>query len=100
MNHIQLLTNFFNHCLVDASLKPTHISLFMALFQFWCANKFINPINIHRAEVMSLSKIASIATYHKCIRELHNKGFITYHPSQNPFKSSMVFICLLDQNQS
>jgi len=97
---MQLLTNFFNLSLEDASIKPTHISLFMSLCQFWCANKFINPINIHRTEVMSLSKIASIATYHKCIRELHDKGYIKYLPSNNPFKSSMVFIMLIDHSQS
>ncbi len=96
MNTSKHLANFFDRSLNDPSIKPTHISLFMSLFQFWCANRFINPINIHRAEVMSLSKIASIATYHKCIRELHDKGYITYQPSQNPFKSSMVFIILMD----
>jgi hypothetical protein len=96
---IILLTYFFDKSLLNNSIKPTHISLYLALFQFWISNKFINPISIHRAEVMSLSKIASIATYHKCIRELHDKGFIKYQPSHNPFKSSMVFIILFDAHK-
>jgi hypothetical protein len=100
MNLSKHLTEFYDQALHDPTLKPNQMSLFMFLFQFWCTNKYINPINIHRTEVMNLSKIASIATYHKCIRELHDKGYIKYHPSNNPFKSSMVVIGTIEQKRS
>ena len=41
---------------------------------------------------MRISKIASKATYHKCIRELNDKGFLKYDPSFNPYRGSMVFL--------
>jgi len=41
---------------------------------------------------MNLAKIKSFATYHKCIKELHNAGFIIYSPSYNPYKGSLIEI--------
>jgi hypothetical protein len=41
---------------------------------------------------MKVSKICSKATYHKCIRELNDYGYLSYHPSYNPFKGSLVYL--------
>lgn len=90
MNYIKHLTAFFDRVIRDNNLNPTHISLYIGLFQHWNVNRFINPVSISRDEVMRISKIASKATYHKCMRELHAKGYIRYEPSFNPFKGSMV----------
>ncbi|MGQ7944174.1 transcriptional regulator [Flavobacterium sp. WC2509] len=92
MNYIKHLTGFFDRIIVDPNLNPTHISLYMALFQFWNVNHFRSPISITREEVMHISKICSKATYHKCMRELHEKKYIKYMPSFNPFKGSMVIL--------
>ena len=77
---------------LDKQLNPTHISLYIALFQFWNCNRFKNPISISRDEVMRISKISSKATYHKCLKALHTQGYIKYEPSYNPFKGSHVFL--------
>mgnify|MGYP001549783145 CR=1 FL=1 len=90
MNYIKHLTGFFDKIVQDFDLNPTHISLYLALFQFWNLNRFQNPISITRDEVMRISKISSYATYHKCMRELHQKGYLVYEPSYNPFKGSLV----------
>jgi hypothetical protein len=92
MNYIKHLTGFFDRIIQDRNLNPTHISLYIALFQFWNVNRFQNPISITRDEVMRISKICSKATYHKCMRELNDKGYIKYEPSFNPFKGSMVIL--------
>lgn len=73
-------------------LNPTHVSLYMSLFQFWNYNRFKNPISISRDEIMRISKISSKATYHKCLKALHAQGYIKYEPSYNPFKGSHVFL--------
>ena len=90
MNYIKHLTGFFEQIINDFDLNPTHISLYVSLFQQWNLNRFENPISITRDEVMRVSKIASYATYHKCMKDLHNKGYIQYIPSYNPFKESLV----------
>ena len=92
MNYIKHLTGFFDRIVHDRNLNPTHISLYIALFQFWNINRFQNPISITRDEVMRISKICSKATYHKCMRELNEKGYVKYEPSFNPFKGSMVIL--------
>lgn len=39
---------------------------------------------------MRVSKICSNATYHKCIKELNDYGYLEYIPSFNPYKGSLV----------
>ncbi len=92
MNYIKHLTGFFDRIIADEHLNPSHISLYIALFQFWNINRFQNPISISRDEVMRISKIASKATYHKCMRELNDSGYVKYEPSFNPYRGSMVVL--------
>ena len=92
MNYIKHLTGFFDRIVVDQNLNPTHISLYIALFQFWNINRFQNPISITRDEVMRISKIASKATYHKCMKDLNDRGYVKYEPSYNPYRGSLVVL--------
>tara|TARA_R110002126_G_scaffold158107_1_gene305535 strand:+ start:295 stop:612 length:318 start_codon:yes stop_codon:yes gene_type:complete len=100
MNYTKHLTGFFDRTIQDQNLNPTHISLYIALFQYWNVNYFQNPISITREEVMLISKIYSTATYHKCMRELNEKGYIKYEPSFNPFKGSMVILFNFSEDQN
>lgn len=90
MNYIKHLNGVFIQFSKDRRLNPTHISLYIALFQFWNHNRFPKDFLINREEVMSLSKIGSKSTYHKCIRDLSTWKYIRYTPSHNPFKGSRV----------
>jgi len=75
----------------DQRLLATHVSLFTGLFIQWQRNSFISPFTVTRRELMVCSKIASIATYHKCIRQLDEFGYIRYQPSYHPGKGSLVY---------
>ncbi|WP_462267759.1 hypothetical protein [Mucilaginibacter sp.] len=75
----------------DERVLATHVSLFTALFIFWQRHGFVSPFSITRRTVMTFSKIASIATYHKCIRELDEYGYIRYQPSFHPAKGSLIY---------
>jgi hypothetical protein len=75
----------------DHRLNATHVSLFTALFVHWQRNIFASPFAVTRKELMSFSKIASVATYHKCIRELDAFGYIRYQPSYHPKLGSQVY---------
>lgn len=96
MNYIKHLTGFFEKVSADYDLNPTHISLYMAIFQLWNQNRFQNPISISRDELMRISKIASTATYHKCMKDLTDREYVIYKPSFNPFKGSILEVCKLD----
>ncbi|MCM5663649.1 hypothetical protein [Galbibacter mesophilus] len=90
INYIKHLNSVFDQFSKDGRLNPTHISLYLALFQCWNGNYFREEFFINREEVMKLSKIGSTATYHKCIKELSHWKYILYMPSHNPFKGSSI----------
>ena len=96
MNYIKHLTGFFDKVTRDDNLNPTHISLYVSLFQFWNVQRFKNPISISRDEVMRVSKICSKATYHKCMKDLHNYSYLHYDPSFNPYRGSLVTLFNLE----
>ena len=76
--------------LKDSRLNPTHISLYVALFQLWNYSFFKGEFYINREEVMAYSKIGSKSTYHRCIKELSHWNYLLYTPSHNPFKGSRI----------
>lgn len=90
VNYIQHLAGFYELIAKDDRLTTAHVSLYMALFQFWNLNRFQNPISISRNEMMEISKIGSTNTYTKCLKELDKYGYIQYLPSFNPLKGSTV----------
>ena len=75
----------------DERLMASHVSLFTALFIQWQRNSFISPFPITRRQLMTHSKIASVATYHKCIRQLDDCSYIRYQPNYHPKKGSLVY---------
>jgi len=76
----------------DHRLLATHVSLLTALFICWQRNGFVQPFSVNRRELMAFSKIASIATYHKCIKQLDELEYIKYEPSYHPQKGSLVYL--------
>lgn len=76
---------------MDGRLNTTHISLFSALFVQWQRGGFKSPFSVTRKTLMAFSRIAFIATYHKCIKELDDYGYIRYQPSYHPKLGSQVY---------
>jgi replication initiation and membrane attachment protein DnaB len=92
MEKVKELTNFYSAIRDDPRIGATHISLYMALFQFYNLNQFRNPVRITRGAVMGAAKINGLATYHRCIKDLANFGYIQYLPSYNPSINSQVYL--------
>ncbi len=92
MEGLTELTNFYTAIKEDHRIGATHICLYMSLFQFYNLNGFTNPIDITRAAVMKVAKIQGIATFHACIKDLSDFGYIEYKPSYNPAIRSKVFL--------
>ncbi|ARN70632.1 hypothetical protein BST91_02700 [Nonlabens tegetincola] len=90
VNYIKHLNGVFGQFQKDSRLNPTHISLYVALFQYWNFHRFAGQFQIHRDEVMKLAKLGSKNTYHKNLKDLHNWGYLIYLPSHNPFKGSKI----------
>ena len=76
----------------DGRILVSHVSLFTALFVFWQQCGYTSPFAVNRKSLMIFSRIASVATYHKCIRELDAFGYIRYQPSYHPNQGSRVWL--------
>ena len=90
-NQVTAYTKLVSRMGKDHRLMATHISLFTALFVQLQRNDFISPFPVTRNVLMGYSRIASVATYHKCIRELDEYGYIGYQPSYHPVNGSLIY---------
>lgn len=88
VNYIQHQIAFFKKVYEDDRLSPYHISLYMALFQYWNSNRFQETFSAARSDLMQISKVKSKTTYSKCLHELSEWEYIRYYPSNNPFVKS------------
>ena len=97
MNYIKHLDGFYLRLAGDSRLTPFHISLYLALFRFWNKNRFRNPFPVSREELMFYSRIGSVNTYTRCIKQLHQWGYIIYAPSNCPHIGSKVSCTSFDK---
>lgn len=84
----------FRHLANDHRITVWHSAIYMSLVNKWLSNGLVNPIAISRKEIMGQTHIGSIVTYHKCIRQLKEFGYIIYEPSYNPFIGSYVHLLI------
>jgi hypothetical protein len=96
MNYIRHLNAFFSFVRSDNRLTSSHVSLYVALFQYWNFNRFENPFPVYRENIMQISKIGSKNTYHKCIKELHQARYIIHYPSPSKFLPVKISMLRLD----
>ena len=96
MNKLQRLADFINRMVSDERLTTSHLSLLVALCHAWIDNGFNESYQISRRQMMILSHIHSIATYHKLIKDLQSFGYIKYAPSYHPIKGSAVKLVFPD----
>ena len=95
MNYIKLLNAAFEKFYFDDRLNPTHISLFMALFQEWNSSRFADEFYVNRRDLMLASKIGSKSTYHRCVTDLDSWHYLSYFPSNNPYKGSKIKMAII-----
>lgn len=94
MESLKPLSNFFKAIENDYRISITHIGIYAALLQFRVDKGFINPIKAYRYEIMKIAKITGPVTYHKCIRELDEYGYIKYLPKRNRNQRSTIYFPL------
>lgn len=78
-------------------LNPTHVSLYLALFQLCNLIYFQSFISISQHEMIKLCRIAVFGTYHKRIKDLKNFPQIEYLPSFNFCKKCILNLYNFDE---
>jgi hypothetical protein len=94
MDSLSPLSRFFAAIEGDGRISVTHIGVFAALVKSWMANGSSNPLCAYSHEVMKVAKISAQRTYHRCIRDLHNYGYVKYEPSFKRNIRSKVFLLI------
>ena len=90
MEVVEVLKDFFKRIEQDSRITPVHISLFMALYQWYESHDGEHPLYFFSRDLKPLAKVSSTATFHKCLKELHEFKYIRYTPSYSPFLGSTV----------
>ena len=90
MNYIRHLQWIYSRFLEDERLNPSHVSLYMAIFQEWNSARFPEELYINRQQLMQVSKVRSRSGYHRSIKELDAFGYLEYIPSHNPYQGSRI----------
>ena len=86
-------TYFYQKACADCRISPTHISLYFALLHE-AGHTLAIPFYLQRERVMSKAKVCSAVTLNKCLRELHEYGYIEYCPSYRPGQSMVGMVAL------
>ncbi|EPH12288.1 hypothetical protein HMPREF9713_01129 [Myroides odoratimimus CCUG 12700] len=90
MNYIKHLTHWFELLKTNTEAKPTHIALYIALFQLWNQSRFLPSFIINKPELMNLCKMGSKTSYSNCMSDMHRWGWIHYTPSFSKHGASTV----------
>lgn len=96
---VETILEFIKNARVDTRLKPVHVSVYLALYQYWVLNSCSNPIEVSRRNIMQIARIKGIATYHKVISELTQYGYIDYFPSYDPRTKTAIYLKELGATQ-
>jgi len=91
MENLKPLSYFFEAIEKDFRISTTHIAIYAALLQYRVCSGFINPIEVYRYDISPIAKVLSPYTYHKCIRELDEYGYLKYVASSKKTQGSKIF---------
>lgn len=91
MKTLKPLSDFFKAIEKDYRISVTHIGIYAALLQFRADKGFINPIKAYSYEIMEIAMISSPKTYHKCVHELQEYGYIKFEPTRNRKQRSTIY---------
>ncbi|RFZ92832.1 hypothetical protein D0C36_15680 [Mucilaginibacter conchicola] len=92
MEFCKPLSVFFGAVKNDPRISITHIGLFATILEYWQTRGFPVPLCAYAHEIMPMAKILANTTYHRCIRDLHDFGYIIYQPSYKRNERSRIIL--------
>jgi hypothetical protein len=75
----------------DQRIGPSHVSLYMAILQLYKQQEYKIPVAVNRKVLMKHAKMSAKGTYHKCMRDLNDGGYIQYIPSYRSSLKSLIY---------
>jgi len=87
-----LISELYSKMTEDPRVTVWHISLYVAMLILWQQAGFQKQVKISRKKLMSKAHFGSITTYHKCISQLCDFGYILYRPTYDCYAGSVIEI--------
>ena len=81
---LERLERGMKHLEADPRINTWHFSILIALITFALKQQSYKHVKVRRRDVMTLSHIHTLPTYHKYFKELQDFGYITYRRSYHP----------------
>ncbi len=78
----------------DPRIGPSHISLYISILLEYHRQGYTIPISVFSKVLMRQAKISAVGTYHKCMKDLKEYGYLKYVPSYNPVLGSLIYLPL------
>ena len=89
---LNIFRGFIESLVSDKRVTVWHMGMILGMVQLANGDKIEDPISISRKKVMQLGHINNIMTYHRCIKELQDFGYIKYYPSYHPGIRTTVYL--------
>ncbi|CDF79889.1 conserved hypothetical protein [Formosa agariphila KMM 3901] len=81
-------------------MELLQVSVGISLFQGWNSSRFAIEFYVNQKDLMFASKIVSKSTYHRCVTELNTWNYLSYFPSNNPYKGSKIKMPIFGTNDN
>ncbi|URC11663.1 hypothetical protein [Flavobacterium sp. B183] len=94
MENLKPLLDFFEAIQNDFRISPSHIAIYTALLKYRAKNGLENYIQVYRHDITPIAKISSPYTYHKCVQQLHDYGYLVYEPSFKKTQGSKIYFTI------
>ena len=88
------ISEIFSKMTEDPRVTVWHMGLFISILILWEQAGFSKQVRISRKKLMTKAHLGSITTYHKCIVQLCDFGYILYQPTYDCYKGSIIEIIL------
>ena len=86
------ISELFINISEDPRVTVWHICLYVTMLNLWQQCGFKKQVKISREKLMARSHFRSITTYHKCINQLRDFGYILYQPTYDCYTGSVIEI--------
>ncbi|TFF37658.1 hypothetical protein [Mucilaginibacter psychrotolerans] len=74
----------------DPRVNVWHISLYTYILSLWQKSGFKKQLKVSRKQLMKGAHFGSITTYHKCISKLKELEYITYLPTYDSYRGTVI----------
>jgi len=88
----EFLEQFFKAIQSDFRIGKTHIAIYFAILYQWERAGNPVPLKVFSREIMNIAKIEACSTYHRCLKDLDNFGYLQYQPSYKKNDPSKLFL--------